>query len=456
MLAQSGHPLFDGLADALEGAPEVAVRLNSRKLPAGLTTGGMEPVEWCAGGVRLHERPAFTFDPLLHQGAYYVQDPSSMIIRSIVAGIAADLGDRPLTLLDACAAPGGKTTAAIDAMPDGSVVVANEFVPQRAAVLRENLAKWGYPLVKVTQGDTVRFSSVGEVFDIVLADVPCSGEGMMRKDDDARRQWTPALVDSCAALQREIVANIWPSLRPGGYLIYSTCTFNTAENEDNVRWICDTLGAETVQIFQPDPAWGIAPAVDPEVMAMRFLPGRIRGEGLFAAVLRKPDGEGASRPSPRKLTTVKAPREAEAALGWIDSTLSPRLDVDAKGVVTATFPVPQLPPALQPSLTIARIKGRDLIPTPQLALSGALRRGAFPEAEVDRRTALLFLRHESVTLPDSTPKGITLLTHRGLPLGFVKNLGNRANNLYQPEWRILSPLPSQLPPTPFQSIIPTL
>ncbi len=219
MMVSLDRQEFDALPAALDTEPEVGVRLNTRK-PFRITSDA-ERVAWCPTGLHLPERPSFTFDPLLHQGAYYVQDPSSMIMWHVARMIADEFG-RPVAWLDACAAPGGKTTAAIDALPDGSAVVANEYVAARAEILRENLAKWGYPLVTVTQGDTSRFSGMGEIFDVIAADVPCSGEGMMRKDDEARRQWTPRLTEQCAALQREIVGNLWKALRPGGYLIYST------------------------------------------------------------------------------------------------------------------------------------------------------------------------------------------------------------------------------------------
>lgn len=205
------------LIDALGREPSVAVRLNAGKTGAGKSVVGGRRVGWNDAGFHLSERPAFTFDPALHQGLYYVQDASSMFVGHVVGELTRNAAG-PLTVLDACAAPGGKTTAVIDALPEGSVVVANEFVAKRAAVLRENLAKWGYPYVVVTQGDTSRFSQMEGVFDIVVADVPCSGEGMMRKDEDAVGQWSDGLVEQCSRLQHEILGNLWGALRPGDTL----------------------------------------------------------------------------------------------------------------------------------------------------------------------------------------------------------------------------------------------
>ena len=222
-----GSEAFEALPRALAEEPSVSVRFNRAKGfgPAP----SADTVSWCPQGIYLPERPAFTFHPPLHQGAYYVQDASSMFLWHVLSRLTAD--GRPVRYLDACAAPGGKTTVALDVLPQGSVVVANEYDGRRAGILRENLTKWGAPLHVVTSGDTARFSAYPSAFDIIAADVPCSGEGMMRKDPEAVSQWSPALVEQCVERQREIIANLWPALAPGGYMVYSTCTFNREENE---------------------------------------------------------------------------------------------------------------------------------------------------------------------------------------------------------------------------------
>ena len=251
-IAREIGPLADGLVDCLEQtAPEVAVRINRRKLrAAGVPDDWLpevcragEKVAWWPEGHLLPERPDFTHDPALHQGLYYVQDASSMITAHVVGALSARLGGAPLLMLDACAAPGGKSTAALDALPVGSMLVANEFDFRRASILAENIQKWGCPAVAVSRGDTARFRRLPELFDIVAADVPCSGEGMMRKDAQACAQWSERLVDECAARQWEIVENLWETLVPGGFFIYSTCTFNTrcrkiAESWSTIKAAC--------------------------------------------------------------------------------------------------------------------------------------------------------------------------------------------------------------------------
>jgi 16S rRNA C967 or C1407 C5-methylase (RsmB/RsmF family) len=395
VLADASIPNAQGLLDALSaGNPSVAIRYNRRK---GLMPEPDAPrVAWWSERSRYFaERPQFTFDPAFHQGRYYVQDASSMAIGAVIESLGLT---QPVTYLDACAAPGGKTTAAIDALPDGSFVLANEFEPTRAATLRDNLMKWGYGRVAVTVGDTARLRRLGaDTFDVIAADVPCSGEGMMRKDPQAVAQWSPGLVRRCAELQREILENIWPLLRPGGHLIYSTCTFAAEEDERNVQWLVDELGAELLPLPFPD-EWG--------VVGGHFYPHLIHGEGLYMALLRK---SGAGRPTGGNGITEKLLRKAA-------------------NVMTYGFETTEL-------------KGRDEIPTHALALSTECPRGKFPEVDVDRLTALQFLHRDAITLPPDTPRGMVLLTYQSHPLGWVKNLGNRANNLLPKHLRILSPLP---------------
>lgn len=433
--------------------PSVAVRLNPLKErgDAGVVVeAATVAVPWCAEGRYLDERPDFTHDPALHQGVYYVQDASSMAVGMVAGelarGIVLPEGEH-LRYLDACAAPGGKTTAAISALPEGTLVVANEFDFRRAGILKENIVKWGYPGVVVSRGDTARFRKLPGWFHIIAADVPCSGEGMMRKDARACEQWTPALVEECVERQREIVANLWEALAPGGYLIYSTCTFNRRENEEMMEWMAEELGALHVEI---DGA--MFPGVVSTGSMLRFFPGRVRGEGLALGVLRKPaDAQPATRrEGKRRGKKGDATAAASAAkkladgcriwlgegeamsLGWIDEELTAvplALSADAAcldGVLDV----------IQRGVTLGTLKGKAVVPAQSLALSAALSADAFPTVDVDREIALAYLRRESLCGFDA-PRGMLLLMYGGRPLGFVNNLGNRANNLYPSAWRIL-------------------
>lgn len=412
----------------------VAVRVNAGKGLAVPPTA--QRVPWCGLGMYLPERLPFTFDTDFQAGRYYVQDASSMfiahVLRSLVPG--------PVRYLDLCAAPGGKTTAAIDALPPGSTVVANEVVPARARVLAQNVAKWGNPCAVVTSAQPRDWSRVKGVFDVVATDVPCSGEGMMRKEPEAVSQWSAALVQQCATLQRHIVEQVWPTLRPGGLLIYSTCTFNRHENELNVEHFVNTLDAQPVEVPGVDPAWNVQPALGCDLPCYRFMPHRTRGEGLFMAVLRKP-GDAPARALKMRTGSGKV-RLTHGEEQWLrpgEWTMAQR-----DGVVMA-LPAQVAPleallhgqlPVWHAGVPLGTLKGKNLVPHPALALSNALQRSVFPAVELDYATAMAFLRGEALQV--QAPRGYVLVTHRQVPLGWVNNLGNRANNLWPKPWRVVS------------------
>lgn len=451
----------ESFARAMGEAPSVGIRVNAAKGVADAGAAGYpgcERVPWASNGFHIAERPRFTLNPLLHAGGFYVQDPSSMVYERLGAFALSLLGEPTApAVLDMCAAPGGKTTALCAALPPDAVVIANEFEPRRVGALRENLTKWGWSASAVTNSDTSAFARAGELFDIVAVDAPCSGEGMMRKDADAVAQWSESLTGGCAALQREILANAVAALRPGGVLIYSTCTFNRRENEDNLLWVIEQFG-----LIPEDTGLagvgGILPSVDPSVPALRFMPHATRGEGLFAAVLRKP---GDCEPAPLPLTAGFAPGKKDKKggkrggkgakveipdfSGWLEDGREWIFRSDVKGEsVTALTPtlasicdqLRSYAKMVQEGVAVATRKGNGWIPAHPLALSQGYRREAFPSVGLDRETALRYLRREAVVLPAETPRGIVAVTYAGLPLGFLNNLGSRANNLYPRSWKI--------------------
>ena len=425
----------------LETPPTVSVRFNSRKKQPQSFEKEVDRVPWCDKGIYLPSRPSFTLDPAMHQGRYYVQDASSMAI-----GVAVDhaletlaISDRPIRFLDACAAPGGKTTAAIDRLPDNAFVVANEAEAHRVNILEENLIKWGTPAY-IVRGDAAVKLFPDDFFDIVAADVPCSGEGMMRKDNFAVEQWSPALVKNCVSLQRKIIGSLWDSIKPGGFLIYSTCTFNLLENEENIHYIIKELGGIPTKIPGLNEENGIIGTQgDYDFPSYRFVPGTVRGEGLFMALLQKPE----SLSTADRLRTGKIKGKQNTTLNRFLNGEYLFLDTDQPTAVpTEHF---SLYSALsnrikfrQAGITLGTMKGRDFIPGQSLAMSTSLNRGIFPEYEIDLPTALQYLRREAITLPQGLPKGFVLLTYEQTPLGWVKNIGSRANNLYPDVWKIRS------------------
>lgn len=430
----------DALLAALETEPEVSIRFNTKVRDAeSLVLESVKckadgRVPWMTDAVYLDHRPQFTMDPLLHQGCYYVQEASSMFLaealRKCVSG--------PVRALDLCAAPGGKSTLLAHLLPEGSLLISNEIQRGRAQILAENMVKWGRPGVMVTCNTPKQIGESSLMFDLIAVDAPCSGEGMFRKDEGAVRDWSIKNVEMCAARQREIVEDIWPALKPGGYMIYSTCTFNRQEDEDNVRWIMDKFGAQAVDL-NPDPKWNIAGSLtDDKIPVYHFMQHRTRGEGFFLCLLRKPEGaQVASKGRPFKADSLKIPAESKTWLRdgyefFIKNDSVYALPSDLKDDM---WQAGQDLYALVPGIEVAVMKGRDWVPAHALAMSSALNRDAFSAVEITRQQALAYLHCDAVRLDDA-PRGIVLFTYKNIPLGFAKNIGNRANNMYPQEWRI--------------------
>ena len=444
LLGDEQYPLFE---QAL--GTEVPVSIRPNRMKCNLPVAG-EPVPWAPSGIYLEKRPTFTFDPLFHAGCYYVQEASSMFVERVLREYVQE----PVVMLDLCAAPGGKSTLCRSALPEGSLLVANEVMRNRSQILAENLMKWGHPEVVVTNNDPADFTDLTHLFDVILTDVPCSGEGMFRKDQVAVDEWSLENVDICWQRQRRILSDIWPALKPGGLLIYSTCTFNREEDEDNVAWIARELGADMLEV-PVEEAWGITGnLIGDSFPVYRFLPHKVKGEGFFLAVLRKHAGEvetvepraekkkKASKDVKGKAPQSSVPKEAK---DWLQIPGDYQLTINGTNV--QAFPkshetvytlLQQYVKVIHAGITLGEMKGKDLIPHHSLAMSTALADGAFPMAEVTYEQAIAYLRKESLVLDAGVPRGYVLLTYQNIPLGFMKNIGNRANNLYPQEWRIRS------------------
>ena len=452
-----GPSLYEKLIEGLQQDASASIRLNpfkplktTQEQDHNAAINSASRVPWCANGLILPTRPNFTFDPLLHAGLYYVQESSSMFISEVLRQLVHE----PVAMLDLCAAPGGKTTATRAALPSGSLLFTNEPMKLRASILSENIQKFGHSDVIVTNNYPKDYRKAGQLFDVILADVPCSGEGMFRKDANAIDEWSPQNVEKCTALQRSIIEDIWPCLREGGLLVYSTCTFNAHENEENVEWIAQNLGADFVEI-ETQEEWNITGALVNSRPVYRFIPGLTSGEGLFMAVLRK-HGNSANVLSEACASVTK--ETARKRHKGKERQASPSADIaktatwlqgnftimEEKGSIRA-IPTWWTPVynriksslyVIHAGITIGNIKGRDIIPDTSLALSTMLNTAAFPHAELSYTDALNYLRKEAITVNSSIPTGFVIVTYRDQPLGFVKNIGNRANNLYPQEWKI--------------------
>lgn len=445
-----GSQRWQRFRDSLAEERPVSIHLN----PTKATHMNIHPaildaqVPWCPNGYYLKQRPAFTFDPLWHAGLYYVQEAASMFISEVIRQHIT----QPVTALDLCAAPGGKSLLLRETLPQDSLLFSNEPMRHRANILVENIQKQGHPDVIVTNNYAKDYRKAGLLFDVILTDMPCSGEGMFRKEPEAVQQWSTQLTDQCAQLQREILDDIWPCLRQGGILIYSTCTFNPKENEENIRYILDHYDAEILSV-EVSGAWGITPSLSEQLPhpVYRFIPGSTRSEGLFMAVVRKTGGEEVTRKKDKKHHKTEkrktdAPRWIEHQEDYLMQWKEEQLIAVSKRWADIYQLAEQNLRVLHAGIPMATVKGKDLIPSHALALSTALCREAFPHIDVDILTALQYLRKETITLPPDMPKGFVLITYRQHPIGFVKNLGNRTNNLYPMEWKIKSGhLPETLP-----------
>lgn len=420
---------------AFEQPASVSVRLNPSK-PVEWNDG--QAVAWSPFGRLLAERPQFTLDPRFHAGAYYVQDSSSMFVGHIFRHFLKNISkpdSRPVRVLDLCAAPGGKTTdlaASLRSAFGGDfLLVANEVMKKRVGVLADNVALWGDPNVAVTSDDPADFGRLEGFFDIILADVPCSGEGMFRKDEEALRQWSEDNVALCEARQKRIVADVWKALAPDGLFVYSTCTFNKRENDGNVSWIAEELGAEILTGSSDCLAEGVIKTE----YGYSLVPGLVPGEGQYCAALRKKGGNFAK---PMKVSAKQ--QTVKAIEGMFKIPMSVRMKGDMMTAVPSA--VAQDVAAVESALhliaagcAVGTMKGKDLVPDADLALCIELSEDAYPYSELDRQTALAYLHRDTINLPDAT-KGFVIVGYEGLPLGFVKNLGNRCNNLHPQSRRI--------------------
>lgn len=421
---------FHELAKALDENPPTSIRVNN-KMDYKPTD---DRVAWCESGYYLKERPLFTADPLFHGGVYYVQEASSMFLHEVVK----QHFPRARTVLDLCAAPGGKSTLLSQALPENSLLVSNEINRSRAYILAENLIKWGNPNIVVTNNEPKDFSKLPGFFDAVVVDAPCSGEGMFRKDAGAIQEWSEYNVKLCAARQREILSGVWDTLNTDGILVYSTCTFNREENEENVRWICDELGAELLTMNLNGNS-----DITVSDFGYRFYPHKTRGEGFFISVLRKnaylsktvknrKDDKKGIKFMPINNISMLSLQQSDR---W---TILPENNLfkayDTERLADFLFINKQLK-CMHSGLLLGEQKGSDFIPSASIALSKKLEKESVEIEEVDYLTAITFLKKEAIFLPESS-KGYVLICYKGQGLGWVKNLGNRCNNLYPQEWRI--------------------
>lgn len=421
--------LGESLLGALETPSPVSIRRNPFKTEAMLPVSGEIP--WCDHAFYLAERPSFTKDPLFHAGTYYPQEAGSMFLDSVLKQL--DLPENPL-VLDLCAAPGGKSTLIASFLNSQGLLVSNEVIQARSRILKENMIKWGVTNSVVTNNDPADFQRVPDFFDLIVVDAPCSGEGMFRKDHASRDEWSEGNVELCSARQKRIVMDVWESLQPGGFLVYSTCTFNAQENEDNILWMKNELGAEIIDIksghFKPGR----------DGIGLYALPSLVDTEGFFICVLRKA-GESKSR-------KLKLNKRAEITAVKDLAPIHPFAALDGVSVIQwsdFSFAVPENSMEeiiyLQHHLRMVKmgtelgeVAKKGLIPHEALALNPHLLNKDLPSIELSLEQALSYLHGDTFSIEGK--HGFNLMTYQNEPLGWIKHIGNRFNNLYPKEWRI--------------------
>lgn len=387
-------------------------------------------VFWNEDGKYLEQKRSFITDPLWHAGTYYVQEASSMILKEVFKQIYPKKS--PELALDLCAAPGGKSTLLQSLLDKDSVLIANEVIKSRVQILKENHIRLGISQnLILTQNDPKDFTKLEEFFDYIQVDAPCSGEGMFRRDEIALKEWSEANCQLCSERQKRILANIAPTLAKDGYLVYSTCSFNSEENENLMNWFCQEFDFESVSLHFPL-EWGISEIQSENCFAYYFYPHKVKGEGLFLSVLQKKSGYG------KKNFSILKPHK--------NCTVSPFIQVEncqsENGTYRAVSPeltavLNEIKNCLNPiyyGVELGELKGKDFIPAQALA-NFHKKLHHFPEVEISKEEALEFLRGNDPNLA-LNQKGIYLINYRNSSLGWLKFIGNRSNNYYPKPWRI--------------------
>jgi len=430
----------EALLKALEEPSPVSIRINPAKW--GKIPSDSERVPWCSNGYYLKTRPSYTLDPLLHSGCYYPQEASSMFLEEVIRQ-TSDLSEG-IKVLDLCAAPGGKSTHISDIIGPDNLLVANEPIRSRSTILTETITKWGSGNTVVTQSDPSAFGRLAGYFDIIVVDAPCSGEGMFRSDT-ALNEWSLANTVHCAERQKRILTNVWPALKENGILIYSTCTFNPGENEENLKWFIEKSEAECLQLDEAG-FKGITEIDFEGISGYGFYPNKVRGEGFFISALRKTAKQEDSpiryqknnelRPDKNDYRVVEdwTSFPKERLIKWGDDLVAVSCNPDDYIHIYRNLRI------VKAGTKVFAVKNKSYLPSHELALSLQLKTGTFPVNEINLSEALLYLRRDSLNLKAAI-KGWNLLTYNGANIGFINNLGNRVNNYFPVEWRIRMDLP---------------
>lgn len=435
-----GESFSEYLCQCLDsGKGDRSIRLNTFKYDGSLN---LPSVPWYENAYLISGDATFAYDPSWHAGLYYVQEAASMFVQQALNTITFDHND-PLLCLDLCAAPGGKSTLLASWLGQRGTLVSNELIASRTEILKENIIKWGLGNSIVTNNDPTQFAALGEVFDVILVDAPCSGEGLFRRDPQARNEWSLKQVGVNVERQQSILTNAWNCLKEGGYLIYSTCTFNKEENEGQIDFLKKNFDAEFIPIPLKE-EWNILQTDDQG--SYRFFPHLTAGEGFALCLLRKTSSSNEGK--------VKYKSKAISPVQWNRKfPLSNYIDTEKSGTqaymaneqyMALTRHQSEICQSLLHShyikyagTDIGSYKQKDFIPSHALSQSIYMNPEAFDEVEVTYSEAIAYLRKENVLPAEGSGRGLQIVTFQGAKLGFMKLISpTRSNNYYPNEWRI--------------------
>ena len=426
------------------GEQFTSLRINPLKKATNFSISGFHfplysKIPWSSQGYYLQQRPSFTLDPLFHAGTYYVQEASSMFLEQVLRQTTDT--NQSLLVLDLCAAPGGKSTLLQSIISKESLLVSNEVIQSRVNILKENLIKWGSGNVVVTNNDPKDFSSLHGLFDVVVIDAPCSGSGLFRRDAEAINEWSEANVQLCSQRQQRIIADIWNCLKEDGVLIYSTCSYSAEEDEEILDWMVSKSKVESIKL-KVEEEWNIDEVQSTTgAYGYRFWPHKVKGEGFFIAAFRKKEETDEVRMKIKK-ESIPSKEEIKLASAWLQSTANLSFILQGQNIAVVPSSWYTIIQYLMQQLKVryagvelGTIAKNDLLPEHALALSTIINQTIF-SVELNEEQALTYLRKNDLQI-ESSHKGWALAKYKGMNLGWMKLLGNRINNYYPKEYRIL-------------------
>lgn len=426
---------WDELAASHVSNPVTSIRVNPLKNY--LPEPNLDKVAWCEHGYYLPHRPSFTADPCFHAGGYYVQEASSMFLDCVLKS-TLDL-TQPLRILDLCASPGGKSTLVASLLPKDSLLISNETIQGRVSALNENAVKWGSLQHHVTNNDAADWGKIENYVDVLLVDAPCSGSGLFRKMPEYMDDITPNHIQLCASRQKKILQESYPCLSKNGILVYMTCSFSRDENEDIVDYLLSHFELETCPIKLHD-EWGVVETESDKHRGFgyRFFPHLLKGEGFFLACFRKKDGEEKKALHPIRIKPTPLPLSEyfQSPKQITTITLKDQTIAVPENLLADYHYLQGKIKWIKKGIMLGKWINKELIPDHELAMCNNLNQ-QIQQISLTLDQAILYLKREPF-LPETTSKGWTLVTYKSIPLGWIKHLGNRINNYYPQNYRILS------------------